>query len=101
MDRVCINTSEIVYLEANNKNCFINLQTEQIRCNTTMARVYSVVPKNHFLKINRAYIVNSDYVNKYNNELVYLKNGVELRISRNYLKDFKQEYIKYINPRQP
>jgi len=101
LDTVCLNTSEIVYLEANNKHCFVNLNTECIQCNRTMARVYKEMPKNHFLKINRAFIVNLDYVNKYNNDAVYLKNGAQLRISRHYLKEFKQEYRSYVNPRQP
>ncbi len=100
-DTVCLNTSEIVYLEANNKHCFVNLKSQSLRCNKTMACVYNQLPKSHFLKINRAFIVNSDYVNRYNSEEVFLKNGAKLRISRHYLKDFKQEYRSYINLRQP
>ena len=98
-DTICLNTSQIIYLEADNKHCFVNLESERIRCNKTMARIYEEMPKNHFLKINRAYVINSNYVNKYNNEVVFLRNGEKLRISRHYLKDFKHDYRSYINLR--
>lgn len=92
IDTVCLNTGEIVYLEANNKNCYVHLENEALKCNCTMAKIYEVLPKNHFLKINRAYIINTNYINKYNNNEVFLKNGTQLHISRNYLKDFKSNY---------
>lgn len=100
-DTVCINTSEIIYLEASNKHCLINLKNEDISCNKTMAKVYDVLPKNHFIKINRAYIINLNYVSKYNRDNVFFKNGKSLHISRNYYGNFKDEYRLFLNPRQP
>lgn len=98
-DTFCLNTSDIVYLEANNKHSIIHLSKENIACNKTMAKVYEMLPKNHFLKINRAYIINSDYVFKYNSDYVFLKNGKTLHISRNYYSDFKKDYNMFLNPR--
>lgn len=100
-DTVCLNTGDIYYLEADNKHCFIHLEKEKIHCNRTMARVFEVLPKNSFFKINRAFIVNLNFIAKYNNDLVYLKNGENLHISRNYFKSFKDRYFEFINPRLP
>lgn len=97
-DTLCLNTSEIFYLEANNKNCYIHLEKGRLKSNRTMAKVYSVLPKNHFIKINRAYIINTDCITKYNNESVFLKNGSQLRIGRTYLADFKIKYQTYESP---
>lgn len=97
----CLNTREIVYLEANNKHSVIHLQREAIPCNRTMARVFDVLPKNHFTKINRAYIVNLNFIAKYNNDTVFLKNGEKVHISRNYFKNFKEEYRFFLNPLEP
>lgn len=100
-DTVCLHTSEILYLEADNKHCNIHLETEYLNCNRTMAKVFEVLPKNHFLKINRSCIVNSIYVKKYNTQAVFLKNGEKLYIGRKYLNDFKQDYQSFIELRQP
>ena len=100
-DIICLNTSEIFYLEADNKHCLVHLKDCVLPCKRTMARVYNVVPKNHFIKINRAFVVNFDYIEKYNNDLVYLKNGSTVHISRNYLKAFKSEYTKFLSPLLP
>ena len=97
-DTVCLNTNEIFFLEANNKHCFIHLNNQTLSCNHTMAKVYSVLPKNYFLKINRAFIVNIDYVSAYNRQQVYLKNGETLRMTRNFFEEFE---INYHTQRQP
>lgn len=97
----CLNTSEIFYLEANNKHSFIHLSNEVIPCNKTMARVFSTLPKNCFKKINRAFVVNLNCISKFNNEYVFLKNGESIHISRKYYKSFKEEYLHFANPKIP
>lgn len=96
---ICLNTNEIVYLEANNKYCFIHLNNKTILCKKTMARVFEFLPKLHFQKINRAFIVNLDAIKKYNSENVALKNGETLRITRTYFKNFKHNYREYSLPK--
>lgn len=97
-DTVCLKISQIAFLEANNKHSFIHTYNETFPCNKTMAYVSRLLPSENFIKINRAFIVNFDAVFKFNNEFLSLKNGKSLHISRNYLKNFKSEYRKYINP---
>ena len=97
-DTVCFNTGDIYYLEADNKNCLIRLEDESVRCNKTMARVYGVLPKNHFCKINRAFVVNFNYISAYSSDSICLNNGEILPLSRNYCKSFKKEYLSYANP---
>lgn len=65
-DIVCLNTSEIVYLEASNKHCVVHLKEKSLNCNKTMACVYDQLPKILFLKINRAFVINSGYINRFN-----------------------------------
>ncbi len=97
-DTFCINTNEILYLEACNKYCYIHLNRETILCKKTMARVYDALPKFHFQKINRAFVVNLEVINKYNTQNVDLKNGETLHITRTYFKDFKKEYLNFLSP---
>lgn len=101
LETYCLNTSEIVYLEADNKHCHLQLDDRRLSCNKTMARVFNVLPKNHFIKIHRAFVVNSNYINYYNRDNVYLKNGDSLHISRHYYKEFKEEYKRITTPMLP
>lgn len=101
LETFCLNTGDILYLEANNKHCSVHLSNKVISCNKTMAKVFATLPKHYFQKINRAYIVNFNYIAKYNNEFVFLKNGEKLHISRNYIKIFKEEYLNFSKPKIP
>jgi DNA-binding LytR/AlgR family response regulator len=100
-DTVCLNTGDIVYLEADNKHCIIHLEDEELRCNKTMAKVSSVLPPYCFCKINRAYIVNCNHIKRYNNESVSLTGKHSLHISRKYNTSFKTQYREFLNPREP
>lgn len=100
-DTVYLNTKEIYYIEANNKHCLIHLKNEVLYCNRTMAKVFEILPKNHFLKINRAFIINMNFIERYNNQELILLNKKSLRISRNYFKIFKEEYRRFITPLEP
>lgn len=96
----CLSTEEVLFLEADNKHCYVHLKNERLECNKTMARVFEVLPKNHFSKINRAFVVNLDYITNYSHEELKLKNGVLLPISRNFQKSFKEEYRRFCSPKE-
>jgi DNA-binding LytR/AlgR family response regulator len=97
-DIVCINTENIYYLEADNKCCYIHLSKETLYCHKTMAQVFDVLPKSHFCKTNRAFVVNLRHISRYNNDMIKLKNGKEIHPSRKYFKDFKEEYRRFLKP---
>lgn len=99
IDTICLRTNEIFYLEANNKNCFIHLDGKTISCKKTMAKTVDVLPKTHFQKIHRAYIVNLNKINRYNNNCVSLNNGKKLHVTRTYFNDFKQSYNNHLFPK--
>lgn len=94
-DTFCLKTGEILYLEADNKNCFISLRDKKIRCHKTMARVYGALPKRNFGRINRAYVVNFKYISSYNSDNVMLRNGERLHVGRSYFKSFREEYKSF------
>lgn len=99
IETICLRTNEILYLEANNKNCYIHLDGKTINCKKTMAKAVDILPKTHFQKINRAYIVNLNKINHYNNDCVSLNNGKKLHITRTYFNDFKQNYNNHLCPK--
>lgn len=97
-DTVCISTENIYYLEADNKYCYIHLSKETLYCHKTMAQVFECLPKSHFCKTNRAFIVNLSHISRYNNDTIKLKNGKEIHPSRKYYKSFKEDYRRFLKP---
>ncbi len=97
----CVRVCDILYLEANNKHCIIHLTDKSIYCNKTMAKVFSVLPQFDFLKINRAFIVNSNHIISFNSENVVLSNKESLHPSRHFYTSFKTDYIRIKNPNIP
>lgn len=97
-DTFCLRTGDIFYIEADNKNCLVNLRNGSIRCHKTMARVYDSLPKSCFSKINRAYIVNLKHIAAYSSDTVKLHNGERLHMSRSYSKSFQAEYRAFLKP---
>lgn len=95
----CVSARDILYLEADNKNCFMSLEEGKIHCHKTMARVSGALPDRHFCKINRAFIVNFNHITGFNSDSVRLKNGELLRMTRNYRKNFEVRYRDFSDPR--
>ena len=95
----CIETNDIVFLEADNKNCYIHLEREQLYCSRTMATIEKMMPKGNFYKINKAFIVNFNYIDRYDNEFIYFKNNERAHVSRKYLTSFKSAYMAYTRSR--
>lgn len=98
-DTFCLTAKDILYLEADNKNCYIGLKNSKLLCKKTMARVFCSLPKNRFCKINRAYVVNFNYISAYNSDMIALTNGEKLHVSRSYYKSFREEYQSFADPR--
>lgn len=101
LENVYINTKDILYLEANNKHCQIHTKNQTFYCNKTMARVYDILPKGNFLKINRAFIVNANYVSRFNSSHVILTNGTIVYPSRHFYKTFKEDFLLTTAPKIP
>ena len=97
-DTVCIKKNDIYYVEANNKYSVIHLKNESLNCNRTLSAVSIILPKNRFSKINRSFIVNMDYITKYNRDLIFLSNGEKLHPGRTYYKGFTEDYRKHCLP---
>jgi len=94
-ETVCVQTKDIVYLEADNKKCFIHLAKKKYHCAKTMAAIALLLPKQAFFRVHRSYIVNFRHIDNYDNGNIYLKNKAVAHMSRNHLKAFRSAYLAY------
>lgn len=100
-ETIPVDTKDIVFLEAMNKCCIVHLANNYMIVAKTMAVISKLLPRNHFYKVNRSYIINFNYIKKYNNDDIIFKNGTQVHVSRNYLTAFKVAYREYSDLRNP
>lgn len=95
---VTVNTKDIVFIEVQNKFCYIHLFNNSILITRrTLKSLHSELPKTHFAKIHKAFIINFEYVSERNNSFLTVRNlNLQLPISRNYLSKFNNAYYIYL-----
>jgi len=96
---ICVQTNDIVFLEADNKKCYVHLTDKKLHCAKTMAAISRLVPMNIFYKVNKAFIVNFNFISGYDRENIYFKTGGHVHVSRTYLNSFKEAYRKFAKGR--
>lgn len=88
-----INIDDIVYAEVFNRKIVIHKLDSEIEYYGKMTELEKMVGEN-FFRPHRAYLVNFDYVEKYNATTIYLEKGAVLLAKANY-PEFVKRYMKY------
>jgi len=96
---VCVQVRDIVYLEADNKKCYVRLTDGEYHCSKAMTTIASVLPDNIFYRVHNAYIVNFNYILSYDNKSIRLRNGAIVHMSRKYFPQFKNAYRAFAKDR--
>ena len=93
-----VKTNTIIYCEADSNYCNINcLDGRKITLSKTLKYVEELLPSSIFQRIHKSYLVNLNYVNRFNktNELlVELTNGETLPVSVRQKEDFINAIIQ-------
>lgn len=82
--------SEIFYIKANNKRCFVHTVDKVIITGITIGRFDGMEGLESFIRIHKSYLVNSAYVAKVRRNTITLTDGTELPMSRNIYSDVKK-----------
>lgn len=94
-----IQINNIIYISSSGDYSTVHTKNKDYLVSKTMNEWEHRLPKNYFIRIHRSFIVNVEFVEKtekwinYSN-LIYLKDIDEpLKISRTYLKKFKDRFM--------
>ncbi|MCL2425157.1 MAG: LytTR family DNA-binding domain-containing protein [Oscillospiraceae bacterium] len=98
-ETICVNTRDIVYIEADNKKCHVNLIDKAYPCTNAMRNIIKFLPKNIFYRVHKSFVVNFNYISSYNNQDIKLKNGATARVSRKYFASFRDAYHAFVKGR--
>lgn len=84
--------NDIIYCEGDHNYTRIYLVNhEQVMVSKTLKMVEDLLPKEHFFRIHKSYLVNLNYVQKYirtDGHVVLLDNGISLDIASRRIDDF-------------
>lgn len=93
-----INTENITFIETKNKESFIHLlNSDVLLTKNTLTNLYSDLPKSHFFKVHKAYVINFAHIigrEKY--ELKIRNYEYTIPISRNAYSKFKKTYYNFL-----
>ena len=91
---ITINLEDIVYAEVFDRKIIIHTMDADIEYYGKMKELQKHVGEG-FYRPHRAFLVNFNYIEKYDAKTIYLKKGQALMAKQNY-QDFVKSYIKYI-----
>ena len=94
-----IQPSAIMFLEADDKKCYINLSEDRLHCMMSMASIGKLIPKDAFYQVHKAFIVNFARIRNFDKEYIYFSNGNKIPISRKYHPSFREAYMNYVKNR--
>lgn len=90
---ITVGFEDIVYAEVFNRKILLHTMESDIEYYGKMKDLEKMAG-NGFYRPHRAYLVNLDYISKYNSSIIYLKRGQALMSKQKY-KDFVQCYLRY------
>jgi len=96
---ICIKTSNIVYLEADNKCCYVNLFENKYHCSQTMVSIHRLLPQHAFFRVSKSFVVNLGCVEKFAANSLSLSNGGQVYTSRKYSSLFRSRYMEFVKNR--
>ena len=90
---ITVNPGEIIYAEVFDRKIILHTAEENIEFYGKMKELEKKLGDN-FYRPHRAYLVNFDYIRKYDSSTIYFENGQALMAKQNY-QDFVKSYLRY------
>ena len=91
-----LHLNDILYIEANNKDCTIHCQKDNLVLRKGLTELETLFPKTSFFRIHRKYLVNLAHVREYDEVHLTLDTGLTLPISRRKGFPFRYALENYI-----
>ncbi|MDE7334262.1 MAG: LytTR family DNA-binding domain-containing protein [Lachnospiraceae bacterium] len=91
---IAVNLEEIIYAEVYDRKVVIHTMDTDIEYYGRMKELEKKAGDD-FYRSHRAFLVNFNFVRKYDGSIIYLEKGQALMSKQNY-RDFVKKYLKYI-----
>lgn len=94
--RVRINTSDIIYIEADGHYLKIITLDGEYKFKEKIKEFQKQLNNNNIIQVHRSYLINLDFVYDVNSKFIILRNKKEINIGKTYKKKFKLAYQDYL-----
>ena len=90
-----VNYSDILFIEGLKDYVILQLNEQRIITRMSLKAIFELLPKSLFLRVNKSYIVNTNYIDSFDNNDIFIK-SYEIAIGNSYRDDFFEGFV--MNP---
>lgn len=87
-----VNFKDILFVEGLKDYVILQLDEQRIITRMNLKGIYDLLPKNHFLRVNKSYIVNTTHIDAFDNNDIFIKTH-EIAIGSSYRDSFFEEFV--------
>lgn len=87
-----VNLKDILFIEGLKDYVIIQMDGQRLITRMTVKTIHELLPQKTFLRINRSYIVNTNHIDSFDNNDVFIK-SYEIAIGNSYREEFFQEFM--------
>lgn len=88
--------NDITYIEVFNKVCVVHTREKEFRTYTPLNVLYDALDREQFMKPQRSFIVNMNYIDAFLSDHLTLLNGQSITLSRGNCAKLKAQYQQYL-----
>ena len=93
---ISIPAAQISYIEVYNKLCIIHTDQQQFQTYTPLNTLFEQLDNHRFLRPQRSFVVNMEYIASFLSNKIILKDGTEISLSRNNRIELKSCYQRFL-----
>lgn len=87
-----VNYSDILFIEGLKDYVILQLNEQRIITRMSLKAIFELLPKSLFLRVNKSYIVNTNYIDSFDNNDIFIK-SYEIAIGNSYRDDFFEGFV--------
>ena len=88
-----VNFKDILFIEGLKDYVIIQLADQRIITRMNLKTTYELLPKKDFLRVNKSYIVNTNHIDSFDNNDIFIGN-YEIAIGNTYRDSFFDTFMK-------
>lgn len=96
MGNIPVSVEQIIYIEVSNKISTIHTLQNNLQTPTSLDTLFKALDHRHFMKAQRSYLVNMQFIKDFYFDHIVLKDGTEITLSRSNRNSLKKQYQDYL-----
>lgn len=93
---VSLPVHQILYIEVFNKICLVHTEKNTFHTYSSLDSLFELLDSHTFMRAQRSYIVNMNYIESFYFDHIVLSNGEEIMLSRNTRSELKKQYQQFL-----